>query len=181
MKKIISLILIISVLLSLPTLSYAYDYSLTDKIGIEVRVLTNEEYLFLKEISNDFIMQPYGGSPPSNKWDLSQGNYSGTFGFNSFTYTNNKFKSHDGDFYMLIDSSADISNPSDYSIEISLMKDVLFSHVVAASAEIPIGVPYIVTFTGYDIVNYYVKFSHPAGQSGFYVEGEFTISDTNEF
>ena len=123
-----------------------------------------------------------GVTPPSNTWDLSEGDYSGTFYFDTNIFTNNKFSNHDGNIYIRLYSEIAEDDPNNYTdgycMEVNLCrKNWLGDSVYESTVEVEIGKSWIISFTNWDPdTEYYIIFSQPYSHRAWHVDGSFTVS-----
>lgn len=134
--------------------------------------------------SRNAVVMPLGVMPPSNTWDLSKDDYSGTIYFNTSIFTNNKFSNHDGNIYITLYSEIDDDDPYNYTdgycIEVNLCrKGLLGDSVYESTVEVEIGKSWIISFTNWDPkTEYYIIFSQPYSHRAWNVDGNFTVSKT---
>ncbi len=179
MKKVISLFLVLSLMFCGSINAFAAENESNDRPGVTVT-----EIPFVQQ-NRDIGIETRGVTPPSNTWDLSDGDYSGTFNFDTSIFTNNKFSNHDGNIYVTLYSEIEEDDPNNftegYCMEVNLCrKGLLGDSVYESTVEVEIGKSWIVSFTNWDPdTEYYIIFSQPYSHRAWHVDGNFTVSKTD--
>lgn len=178
MKKIVSFVMVLYLLFCCSINAFAAETEQNKQPSVSI-----EEIPTLYQNRNGGV-ETRGITPPSNTWDLSLDDYSGTFNFNVNIFTNNTFSNHDGNLYITLYSEIveeDPNNSTDgYCMEVNLCRknwwgDSVYEHTI----EVEIGKSWIISFTNWDPdTEYYLIFSQPYSHRGWTVDGNFTVSKT---